>query len=176
MHIRTTKSRKHRPVTGLILIALAVFVAGSRDFGFIGRGLHHVLAAAVGRNGIDLLTLALCLCGTVCVLPPGTLVRGIVWACHALVTGLVFIVEALTPEPQVTATRKLPSKVLQFPSAATLLTPAQRMQLDDVRGALKQFGYRTAEFEHIVVAMDPTQPIEVLVKSALVQLRKAVVS
>jgi len=175
MHIRTTKSRQHRPVLGLVLIAIAVFVACSRDFGVIGRGFHRLLTAGIGHNGLDLLAVTLCLSGTVCVLPPGTLVKGIVWTARALVMVLVHIIEACLPAPGAATVRvKPPAKVLPFAQPALL--PAQRLKLDDVRGALKQLGFKPAEFEHIVVKMDASRPIELLVRDALVQLRKAVAS
>lgn len=52
------------------------------------------------------------------------------------------------------------------------LTPTERMRLDDVRGALKQLGYRPHEYA-FVGSMDPTQPFETLVRDALKKLRVA---
>ncbi len=172
MHIRTTKSRQHRPVLGLVLIAIAVFVACSRDFGIIGRGFHRLLTAGIGHNGLDLLAVTLCLSGTVCVLPPGTLVKGVVWACRAVVMVLVHVIEACIPAPGTATVRvKPPAKVLAFRGAE--LVPMDRRKLDDVRGALKQLGFKPAEFETIVAGLDPVQPLELMVRSALLQLRKA---
>lgn len=186
MHIRTTRSRQHRPVLGFFLLALATFVAYSNDFGLLGHGLHIALAKLVGHNGIDLATVTLCLSGTVCVLPPGTLVRVFIKLCGALVYLLVAVIEQLvrlgvgTVGHAVDAAKsaqKKPAKVIPLrPSAPVrpdaVLPPATRKQLDDVRGALKHFGYKPAEFEHIVAKMDGSQPVEMLVRDALARLKR----
>lgn len=52
------------------------------------------------------------------------------------------------------------------------LVPAERMRLDDVRGALKQLGYQKHEYA-FVGSMDPSQPFETLVRDALKKLRVA---
>jgi hypothetical protein len=50
------------------------------------------------------------------------------------------------------------------------VAPAERMKLDDVRGALKQLGWRSGEYEELVKGMDPKAPIETLVRDAVKQL------
>lgn len=55
----------------------------------------------------------------------------------------------------------------------TVMAPAARRRLDDVRGALKELGYKSYEYEPLVAAMDPSDQFETLVRVALKQLQKA---
>lgn len=176
MHIHSTRTRQHRPVVGLILVSIAVFVTWSRDFGAVGHVLHRLLYAGLGRGGTELLIATLCLCGTVCVLPPGTLGRVLVALGEVVAIGLARLADVIVwavsrRQVPVQRERTTPAKVL--PLRAELLSPMDRRKLDDVRGALKQLGFKPAEFEHIVVKLDVSQPIEALVRTALVQLKKA---
>ena len=50
------------------------------------------------------------------------------------------------------------------------MTPAERMRLEDVRVALKGLGYLKNEYEPLVKGMNPQEPFEKLVRSAIKQL------
>ncbi len=70
-----TKRQTTRPVTGILLTAGSIALLASPVCGTLGRGLSQLLYTVIGTPGVALLAITLCLCGTVCLVPAGTMGR-----------------------------------------------------------------------------------------------------
>lgn len=63
-----------------------------------------------------------------------------------------------------------PAEALQLRAAPVDIPtapPLQRRKLDDVRGALKEMGFKGYEYDPVIAAMDPEAPIETLLRDAI---------
>jgi hypothetical protein len=65
-------------------------------------------------------------------------------------------------------------QVVEVPEVVSAVPPLQRRKLDDVRGALREMGFKQYEFEPVLAGMDPTAPIETLLRDSIRTLSKPV--
>lgn len=170
-----------RPISGILLLAFAFFfMIGD---GAIGHWLHRTSILLVGRVGAVIATLTLFAIAVVLLVPasawkrlakrqprpapkPFVFVRSPAWE-----TAKARYQESLALLDRVIQER-LQRPQLSAPEPIEVLPPSRRMRLDDVRGALKNLGYKTHEYERVVAGMDPALPLETLVRSGLNALRK----
>ncbi len=147
-------TRKPRTLTGFALFLALAFYAFSfaGSCGIIGRALSHATIALVGTTGSVMVVIALTGLGIYCLAPILTTHKGQQRAARRLV-------------------RSAFDHVLRE-GPVEVLPPPQRMRLDDLRSALKNFGYRSNEIEPVVAKMDPAQSLETLVRTGLKALRK----
>lgn len=159
-------SRK-RVIIGISLLVATFFI--TLHEGAIGHILARVCGFLFGQTGTAVLAVAMFLIGTVLILPRDFLGRFIRWG----VRGREARVDRVRREMIAHERRAAVPEPIEVEEAVkTPIPPAHRMRLDDVRGALRQLGYKTPEFDGLVKAMDPTVPFEVLVKGALKKLQE----
>lgn len=148
-------TRKPRTLTGFALFLILAFYAFAfaGSCGVIGHALAHVVTALVGTAGSVMIAVVLGALGVRCLTPL-----------------------LATPVRQRQAARRMVrsalNHVLREP-VVEVLPPPQRMKIEDARSALKNLGYLPREIEPVVAQMDPTQPLEVLVRGGLKALQKA---
>lgn len=176
-------NRIHRPVTGLILLFIAIFIVNARRCGLLGVWLAKGLTLLLGTFGGSLLTFALVTCSLVMIVPWKALGRALHRrpVIHPPVRRPMR--ERRTVAPRTVAASRTdernwsltfaplaPPEPVEPPKPS--LPPAHRMKLDDVRLAMKNFGYKREEYESLVASMDPTLPVEKLIKDGLQALRR----
>lgn len=153
---------RKRIILGVTLLALTFLT--TTQSGVVGMLFARVFGYLFGQTGTAVLAVAMFVVATALILPRDALGRFVRWSWG----GREARVDRVVRE-----SRKRPIVVEEVdavvPAAAP---PAHRMRLDDVRGALKQLGYKNFEYEPLVGAMDPTVPFEVLVKGALKKLQE----
>lgn len=182
---------RQRLVAGILMLALAFFYAFAETCGTLGHLVARGSSYLLGQTGSSLVALTLLAIGVLFVIPHGAIGAFVRWAWHgreARVTRVVadmdkFVSARRAEKPDVEHVKKIVidvlrehgRRVVQDVVAGEIVTrpPAERMRLDDVRGALRSLQYRPHEFEPIVKNLDPKLPLEVLVKSALKALRPA---
>ncbi len=159
--------RKHRPYTGLLLLASAVAVVLAPQCGLLGHVVSEGLRLLVGATGTVLFTITLGLAGLACLIPHGTTRRAIreLLKRRARTCATCRTVRAPAAR-QITVT---PAKVLPLRS----VPPAPpRPVHDDVRAGLKSLGYVYAEIDAVLPQLDRTQSLPDQLRAALKLMRK----
>lgn len=144
---------QNRVTFGIVLISVATFLVLAPMCGLLGEVVARGLGRLIGQVGTVIFTFTLFALGITRIVPLH------VWA--RVATRLF----AAPKQPK----RKAP--IVEEPEEE--LPPAQRLRLDEVRGAFKNLGYRSGEYERIVAEMDPTQPLATLVRNGLRQLQRS---
>jgi hypothetical protein len=169
-------NRFNRPVTGLILLFTAIFVVNARKCGLLGGvWLAKGLSLLLGTFGSSLLLFALVTCGLVMLVP---------WK---LVAQLARRRPMIHPPVRTHSRRYVRTPPLHSahreddknwsmafaPIEPPRQPPAHRRKLDDVRGAMKSLGYKPHEYESVVAAMDPTLPMDRLLRDGIKAMQPA---
>lgn len=156
--MKTLHPARRRFVIGIILLAVTFLT--TFQSGAIGMLCARALGFLFGQTGTAMLSVTLFVVGMAFVLPRDFLVRFIRWGMNGREARVDRVV------------RESRQPIVVEEPAVAQVPPAARMRLDDVRGALKQLGYKNFEYEPLVGVMDPSVPFEVLVKSALKKLQE----
>jgi len=159
--------RQHRPVRGLLLLALALFFAAGSSCGAAGKLVSHLVLRFVGLGGLVILCTTLVAIAAIYLVPPGAVAR---WMTR---------VREDRREARRERRRQLRQAVVHAPAvvaAPPVEAPQDRMMRERVRAAMKGLGYKPFEFEAFVQEMDTAQPVELLVREGLrkMQERRAV--
>jgi hypothetical protein len=177
---------RKRLVAGILMLAIAFFYAFAPTCGAIGHLVARGSAYLLGQTGSSLVALTLFTVGGLFVIPHGAIGALVRWAWHGrearvgrVVADMDRFVTTKREARQVDVEhvkkivigvlREHGRKVVQDAVAGEIVTrpPAERMRLDDVRGALKNLGYLKNEYEPVVAGLDPKLPLETLVRGAI---------
>jgi RuvA, C-terminal domain/4TM region of DNA translocase FtsK/SpoIIIE len=191
-HMTTMHPARKRLLLGFLLLAATFFYAFAPTCGLVGRLISRASAQLLGQTGSTLLSLTMFVVGLLLVVPHDSISRFFRWAFAGRAARVAKVVresdewiraadvkrivaEALSTHDGLRAhfgERPVVHAQIVAKPEAIIPTPAERMRLDDVRGALKGLGYKTYEYEKIVAGLDPTVPLELLVKDALRALQR----
>lgn len=154
--------RKHRPYTGLLLLASAIAVVLAPQCGLLGHTLASGLQLLVGATGTVLATGTLILVGLACLIPHGTTRRAIRELLKRRARTCSACRSVRAPTARQITVRPAEAKVLPM-----------RPPHDDVRAGLKSLGYVYAEIDAILPQLDRSQSLSDQIRAALKLLRKA---
>lgn len=177
---------RKRLLIGVLLLLGTFFYAFAGTCGLIGELVARISSKLLGQTGSTLLALTMLITGVLLVVPHGAVGALFRWVFHGREARVARVVregdravdlarivdEAIRRHVAAKAAQgvEAPTATAVQNTAAPTVTPAERMRLDDVRTALKGLGYLKNEFEPIVKGMNPQQPFEILVRSAIKQL------
>jgi len=169
-------NNRKRFLVGLALLA-ATFLFTLQD-GVIGHIMAQFLGYLFGQRGAAVAAVLMFTAGVVLVVPAGAIGRFFRWTTHSRDTRVERVVREMDEDiigrlveravERALAGKAKPEGVV----SGEIVSPAERMRLDDVRAALKQLQYKAHEYEPLVKGMDPSVPFEVLVKGALKKLNE----
>lgn len=174
-----------RILLGLALLFFAAFSVFARTCGMIGELLIHLQSHLLGPTGSFLVTTTAFVAGVLCFIPLRSWVRGVSAIDRRISVARrerarlrreearllreeirLAQAEEARAAAQERRDRMQASGEIKT-AAAPKLIPSERLKLDEVRGALKSLGYKENEYDMLVKAMDPTLPLERLVKDGL---------
>lgn len=162
-------NRRPRPLLGLILVALALFLA--RPQGLVGAWLSKAVKLLFGPHGLTLLVLMLGIVGL------AVMFRGR-WAQIGRVTfrilRLIFWGRKTAPRT-VRRLHTVPADPVAEAPRAKVLTFAHLEPgiVGDVRSGLKHLGYDKAEIDCVLPQLDQRRGVSGMLRDALRLLRKA---
>lgn len=162
---------RKRIILGVTLLA-ATFLITLQE-GIIGHLLSRALGYLFGQTCTGVIGVAMLVSGLVLVLPRDFIGRFIRWGTSGREARVDRVRrEMIAHERRAAVPQPIEVEEVESVKLPPAVPPAHRMRLDDVRGALKQLGYKSHEYDGLVKAMDPTVPFEVLVKGALKKLQE----
>ncbi len=165
---------RRRVFLGLVLLS-ATFLS-TLQTGVLGYLMSRFLGYLFGQTGTAAASVLMLTAGVLCIVPPGAVGRFFRWAAQGRETRVERVVREMDEDIIARIVDRAVEKALKgkTPSGVVsgeIVSPAERMRLDDVRAALKQLGYQKHEYEPLVRGMNPTAPFEGLVKGALKSLQ-----
>lgn len=186
----TMHPARKRLLIGVLLLLGMFFYAFAGTCGLIGELVARISGKLLGQTGSTLLALTMLVTGLLLVIPHGAVGALIRWVFHGREARVARVVregdravdlnrivdEAIKRHAAARVAQGISGRAPGFgaePASATApaVTPAERMRLEDVRVALRSLQYRSNEIEPVVGTLDPRQPFETLVKSALKTLK-----
>lgn len=165
---------RRRIFLGLVLLS-ATFLFTLQD-GVIGHLMSRFLGYLFGQTGAAVAAVLMLTAGVACIVPHGSVGRIVRWAMHSREARVERVVREMDEDAVARIVERALEKALRGKArdsgvvSGEIVSPVERMRLDDVRTALKQLGYTKNEYEPLVRAMDPRAPFEGLVKGALKKL------
>jgi hypothetical protein len=169
---------RRRVFLGLVLLA-ATFLFTIQD-GVLGHLMAQFLGYLFGQSGAAVAAVLMLTAGVLLIVPPGAVGRFFRWSTHSREARVEKVMREMDEDVIARVVERAVERALRGRAkvespvvSGTIVSPAERMRLDDVRTALRSLQYRPHEFEPIVRTMDPKQPLEVLVKGALKTLQAA---
>ncbi len=156
-----------KKLQALLLLALAIFINNAPHCGFVGQQLTRATLYLFGTFGMRLIVFVL-----------GAVAGGLAGLDVSIGRALVAIRKrSVNRRHEQREVRKAALSheldvALNQAAQQAQLTPSARLKISDVHVALKNFGYRREEYEPLLAKMNLAQPLEILVKSALKDLRK----
>jgi hypothetical protein len=169
--------RQHRPVTGLLLIVLALFWALGRRCGVAGEILSTCSVYLFGRTGTNILVAFVLVAALLCLVPSGAVGRIVrEWARSRRARPIV----ARAVAPRLVEARVIPirEKVTSASQETISMVKAMTAKLPtpgnilDTEAALLALGYKPFEFRDIVQGLDAKKPVQTLIREALALLQK----
>lgn len=175
--MKTMHPARKRILVGVLLLAATFFYAFAGTCGMVGILIARASAYLLGQTGSTLVAFAMMFTGLALVIPHGAVGRFLHWAWSPHKT--VSVAKVLRQEGDIEAivrrvlrderSHGVVEAEVEVEKAAP--TPVVRRKLDDVRTALVDLGYKKSEYEPLIAKMDPSLDFEILVKSALKDLR-----
>lgn len=162
----TMHPARKRLLLGFLLLAATFFYAFAGTCGLIGELVARVSSKLLGQTGSTLLAFTMLVTGLLLVIPHGALGRFFSWAFHGREARVARVVRE--SDEHTGRRRALPEVKVQ--GIRGELSVRERRNLDDVRTAMKQLGYRQNEFEPLMAKMDPSLAPEVLIRGAIKEL------